>query len=71
MTFLGYENQKADSIRKKNINISLLPKDLYPLAKDIPTSSEWFFGDDINAKVNNMKAQQKAFIVHKIYFKPE
>ena len=34
MTFLGHANQDADSIRRTNIALSL-PKDLYPLAKDV------------------------------------
>ena len=25
----------------------LLPNELYPLAKDVPISSDWLFGDDI------------------------
>ena len=29
-----------------------LPKDLHPLAKDVPISSEWLFGDNINARIN-------------------
>ena len=40
MTFLGYANQNAGSIRTTNIAMSL-PKDLYPLAKDVPIPSEW------------------------------
>ena len=39
MTFLGHANQEADSIRRTNIAMSL-PKDLYPLAKDVPIPSE-------------------------------
>ena len=70
MTFLGHTNQEADSIRRTNIAMSL-PKDLYPLAKDVPMPSEWLFGDDINATINNIKARQKAFKVDKTYFKPE
>ena len=70
MTFLGHANQEADSIRRTNIAISLR-KDLYPLAKDVPIPSEWFFGDDINTRINNIKAQQKAVKVDKTYFKPE
>ena len=35
MTFLGHENQESDFIRRENIAMSL-PKDLYPLAKDVP-----------------------------------
>ena len=34
MTFLGNENQDADFIRRTNIAMPL-PKDLYPLAKDV------------------------------------
>ena len=70
MTFLGHANQEADSIRRTNIAMSLT-KDLYPLAKDVPIPSEWLFGDDINTRINNIKAQQKAFKVDKTYFKPE
>ena len=70
MTFLGHANQEADSIRRTNIAISLR-KDLYPLANDVPIPSEWFFGDDINTRINNIKAQQKAVKVDKTYFKPE
>ena len=29
------------------------------------------FWDDINTRINNIKAQQKAFEVDKTYFKPE
>ena len=47
-----------------------LPKELFLLAKDVPIPSEWLFGDDINARINNIKAQQKAFKVDKTYFKP-
>ena len=60
ITFLGHANQEVDSIRRTIIAM-LLPKDLYPLAKDLPIPPEWLFGDDINARVNNIKAQQKAF----------
>ena len=49
----------------------LLPKELYPLAKDVPIPLEWLFGDDINARINNIRDQQKAFKVDKTYFKPE
>ena len=64
MTFLGHANQEADSIRRINIAMSL-PKDLYPLAKGVPRASEWLFGDDINTRINNIEAQQKAFKVDK------
>ena len=70
MTFLVYANQEADSIRRTNIPMSL-PKDLYPLSKDVPIPSEWLLGDGINARINNIKAQQKAFKVDKTYFKPD
>ena len=66
MTFLGHANQEAGSIRRTNIAMSL-PKDLYPLAKDAPMPSKWLFGDDINARINNIKA----FKVDKTCFKPE
>ena len=48
-----------------------LTKDLYPLAKDVSIPSEWLFGDDINTRINNIKAQQKAFKEDKTHFKPE
>ena len=70
LLFLGYANQGADSMRRTNIATSL-PNELYPLAKDVPIPSEWLFGDDINARINNIKTQQKAFKVDKTYFKPE
>ena len=70
MTFLCHVNLEADSIRRANVAMSL-PKDLFPQAKDVPVPSEWLFGDDINARINNIKAQQKAFKVDKTYFKPE
>ena len=70
MTFLGHANQEAHSIRRTNIAMSL-PKDSYPQAKDVPIPSEWLFGDDINARINNIKAQQKTFKVDKTYFTPE
>ena len=57
MTFFGHANQDADSIRRPNTAISL-PKELYSLAKDVPKS---LFGDDINPRINNIKAQQKSF----------
>ena len=56
MTFLSHANQEADSITRTNIGRSL-PKDLYRLVKNVPIPSEWFFGDDINALINNIKAQ--------------
>ena len=37
----------------------------------MPIPSEWLFGDDINVKINNIEAQQKAFKVDKTYLKPE
>ena len=43
IVFVGHANQEADSIRRTNIAISL-PNELYPLAKDVSTSSEWLFG---------------------------
>ena len=70
MTFLGHANQEADPIRTTNIAMSL-PKDLYHLAKDVPIPSEWLFGDDINARINDIKPQQKAFKVDKTYFNRE
>ena len=42
-----------------------LPKDLYPLVKDVPIPAKWLFGDDINARINNIKAQQNTFKVDK------
>ena len=58
--------------RKQTPNIAiLLPKNLHPLAKDVPILSEWLFGADINTRINNIKAQQKAIKVDKTYFKPE
>ena len=39
MTFVGHGNQEADSTRGTNIAMSL-PKDLYPLEKDVPIPSE-------------------------------
>ena len=60
MTFLGHANQEADSIRRVNIAMSL-PKNLYPLAKGVPITSEWLCGDDINTRINHIKAQQKVF----------
>ena len=47
-----------------------LPKDLYPPAKYVPITSEWLFDDDINTRINNIKAPKKAFKVDKTYFKP-
>ena len=44
-----------------------LPKDLYPLTKDVPITSEWLFGHDINVMVNKIKAQQKVFTEDKTY----
>ena len=70
MKFLGHANQEADSIGRTNITTSLL-KDLYPLVKEVPKLSECLFGDDTNARINNIKAQQKTFKVDKTYFKPE
>ena len=70
ITFLGHANQEAGSIRRTSIAMSL-PKYLYLLAKNVPIPSEWIFGDDINTRINNIKAQQKAFKVDKTYFNPE
>ena len=70
MTFLGHANQEAGPIGRTNIAMSL-PKDSYPLVKDVPIPSEWVFCDDINARIKNIKAQQKAFKVNKNYFKSE
>ena len=67
--FLGYAHLEADFITGTNIATSL-PKDLYLIAKDVSIPSKWFFGDDINARVNNVKAQQKVFKIGKTYFKP-
>ena len=69
-TFLGHANQQVDSIRRTNIAMSL-PKDLYPLAKYLSMPSEWIFGEAINAKINNIKNQQKAFEIGKTFFKSE
>ena len=69
MTFLGHASQEANSIRRTNIAMSL-PKD-FSLVKDVPIPSEWLFGDNIDARINNIKAQQKTFKVDKAYFKPE
>ena len=48
-----------------------LPKDLHPVAKDVPIPSECLFGDYINARVINIKTQQKAFKVNQTQLKPE
>ena len=40
MTFLGHPNQKPDSIIRRTKIAMSLPKDLYPLAKDVPIPSE-------------------------------
>ena len=48
-----------------------LPKDLYPLAKYLSMPSEWIFGEDINAKINNIKNQQKALEIGETFFKSE
>ena len=48
-----------------------LPKHLYPLAKSFPIPSEWLFVDDINARTNNIKAQEKSFKVDRNCFQPE
>ena len=37
-----------------------LPKDLYPLAKDVLIPSKWLFGDDINAWITNIKLNRKS-----------
>ena len=55
MTFLGHANQEADSIRRTNIAMSL-PNELYPLVQDVPIPTEWLFDNDINARINNIKA---------------
>ena len=39
MTFLGNAIQEPDSIRRTNVTLSL-PKDLYPLAKEVPLRSK-------------------------------
>ena len=70
MTFLGHAKQKADSLRKTNIVMSL-PKNLCSLAKEVPVTSEWLFGDDINSRINDIKTQQRAVKVEKTYLKPE
>ena len=41
------------------------------LAKVAPIPSQWLFGDDRNARVNNIKAKQNAVKADKTYFKPE
>ena len=70
MAFLGHANQEGDSIWRTNIAMSL-PKDLYPVVKHVPVSSEWLFGVDINARINSVKTQQKAFKADKTYFMSE
>ena len=70
LLFLGHANQAADSMRRTNI-VTSLPNELYPLAKDVPIPSDWLFGDDINARINSIKTQQKVVKVDKTYFKPE
>ena len=67
ITFLGHANQEVDSIKRTSIAMSL-PRDLYPLAEDVPIPSEWLFGGDINARINNIKIEQKVFRVDKTYF---
>lgn len=63
MPFLGHAKQEAYSIRTESIIMSL-PKDLHPVAKNVPIPSECLFGDYINARVINIKTQQKAFKVN-------
>ena len=57
-------------MRRTNI-VTSLPNELYPLVKDVPIPSDWLFGDDINARINSIKTQQKVVKVDKTYFKPE
>ena len=42
MTFLSHANQEADSIRRTTIAMSP-PKDVYPLAKDVPFDRQAYF----------------------------
>ena len=45
MAFLGHTNLEADYIRMSNTaNIAMpLPKELYPLSKDVSIPSKWLF----------------------------
>lgn len=52
-------NIEAGQLRRENI-AKFLPKELYALSKDVPTPSEWLYGDDITARQNAIKVSQKA-----------
>ena len=67
---------KEEDSRKKNQKINHLCHQktwgsFVTLAKDVSIPSKWLFRDDINERINNIKAQQKGFKVDKTYFKPE
>ena len=67
---------KEEDSRKKNQKINHLCHQktwgsFVTLAKDVSIPSKWLFHDDINERINNVKAQQKGFKVDKTYFKPE
>ena len=47
-----------------------LPKDLHPLAKDMPIPSEWLAGNNINARITKIKSEQNTFRVDETSYKP-
>ena len=51
-------NLEGDNIRKQNLS-KILPPKLVPPTKDIPTSSEFLLGNNLNNRVDTIETSQK------------
>ena len=54
----GMANLKGDKIRRQYLS-NVLPPKLSPLTKDVPTPSEFLFGNNLNDRIGTIETSQK------------
>ena len=54
LAFLGFISFELNQYMR-DIMIHRLPNKMQALAKDVPSDSEWLFGDDLNKRINNIR----------------
>lgn len=59
LTFLAHGHNLLNQTRRNYIT-SVIPRHLSELAKNVPENSDLLFGDNIVARMNNIKAKQQA-----------
>ena len=70
LTFLGKENLEGDNIRRQYLS-KILPLNLVLLTKDVPTRSEFLFGNNLNDRIGTTETSQKMLQTysHSPYYK--